>query len=87
MASFATRTGIPCCAAIVSSRPMRASSASMKAQHGTSRPRVVRDRPARSSRTTRKSSNTTWVKCGLPAHSPIAQTEGALARSRSSTSM
>src|SRR5262249_49776674 len=42
-------------------------------QYGTSRPRVLRFPPARLSLMIRKSSIETWVNCGLPAHSPIAQ--------------
>src|ERR1700704_4982391 len=43
-----------------------------------SRSRVVRVPPARLSAMTLKSSADTCVNCGLPAHSPIAQTLGAL---------
>ena len=45
---------------------------------GTRRPRVLRFPPAKLSRMIRKSSIDTWVNCGLPAHSPIAQTLGAV---------
>ena len=41
--------------------------------------------PARLSRTMRKSSSDMWVNIGLPAHSPKAQTSGALVSSRSLT--
>src|SRR5712691_8338874 len=43
--------------------------------------------PARLSRTTRQSSSPTCVNCGLPAHSPVAQTSGALVWSLSLTRM
>jgi hypothetical protein len=46
-------------------------------QYGMSRLRVLRLPPAKLSRMMSKSSTETWVNCGLPAHSPIAQISGA----------
>src|SRR4030095_11787791 len=48
-------------------------------------PRVVRLPPSRLSRTTRKASKATCVKCGLPAQSPIAHTPGAVVSNRALT--
>src|SRR5437899_2084114 len=83
--SFATRTAMPWRWASRSLKPTRASGGSVNMQYGTSRLRVVRSPPARLSRMIRKSSNDTWVNCGLPAHSPTAQTSDALVSSRSLT--
>ena len=47
----------------------------------------MRFAPAKLSRIIRKSSKDTCVNCGLPAHSPIAQTSGALVSRRSLTLM
>src|SRR5215470_10924838 len=52
-------------------------------QYGTSRSRVLRLPPARLSRMMRKLSWDACVNCGLPAHSPIAQTLGAVDSNRS----
>src|SRR3954447_25390654 len=65
--------------------PTWASSGSVNRQYGMSRPRVVRLPPARLSRTTRQSSSPACVNCGLPAHSPVAHTSGALVCSLSLT--
>ena len=64
---------------------MRASSGSVNRQNGTWRPVVTRSPPARLSLTTAKSSSEIWVKCGLPAQSPTAQTPPAVVCNRSFT--
>ena len=56
-------------------------------QYGTSRSRVFRFPPARLSRMIRKSSSDMCVNCGLPAHSPMAHTSGALVSSLPLTRM
>ena len=66
-------------------RPICPTCGSVKRQEGTSRPRVLRLPPVRLSRTMRKSSCETWVNCGLPAHSPMAQMFRAVVSSRSFT--
>src|SRR6266404_2539576 len=71
--------------ASVSLRPMRASSGSVNKQNGTCRPVVTRWPPRILSCTMWKSFSEMCVKCGLPAHSPAAQTSGAVVSRRSFT--
>src|SRR5229473_1705886 len=85
--SFATRTAMPWRWASSSLKPTRASGGSVNMQYGTSRSRLVRVPPLRLAEMIRKSSNETWVNCGLPAASPIAKTSGALVSSRSLTAI
>jgi hypothetical protein len=80
--NLATRTMIPWRSASPSLSPTWASGGSVNMQYETSRPRVLRFLPARLSRMMRKSSSDMCVNCGLPAHSPIAQTSGALVSNR-----
>src|SRR5262249_25608278 len=72
--SFAMRTVMPWRRASASLSPTRASGGSVNMQYGISRSRVLRFSPARLSLMILKSSADTWVNCGLPAHSPTAQT-------------
>src|SRR6516225_3754341 len=76
--SFATRAATPWRFASASFNPTWARGGSVNMQYGTSRARVLRSPPARLSLMMRKSSSDACVNCGLPAHSPIAQTLGAV---------
>src|SRR6516162_4940211 len=85
--SFATRAAIPWRFASSSLNPTWARGGSVNMQYGTRRSRVLRLPPERLSLMMRKSSSDACVNCGLPAHSPIAQTLGAVVSSRSLTRM